>query len=291
MEATLKKGEIIVFNLPGNILITILMVLVLGACGPEQETSTAGNEEPSGELKMIELPKAPAAEPGETVTYGFTADKSSGAMTSYLELLINNVHSLWAELMVQGGHNMPVVDYSLPYAGETEATSCIGTGSTGPDDAFYCAEDDAIVFANELAMKIWESEVESNADPAAGAETGNFAVAAAMAHLYAHSLQAEWGWLPVQADEERLVPVKRTELNADCLTGVWAHSAYDKESLESSVVEKAMESLSGAGQFDLIDDEDHGTPAERTAAFMAGFDSGMANSCDPYVVGDDAPEQ
>lgn len=284
------------FKQPGNFLLTALLVLLLGACGPEPETSTAGNAEQqtageSGELEMIELPKAQAAEPGETVDYGFTAEKSSGAMTSFLDLTINNVHNLWAELMVQGGHSVPFVDYSLPYEGDTETTSCTSTGSTGPDDAFYCAEDDAIVFANELAMEMWESEVASNGDPEAGAAAGNFAVAAAMAHVYAHSLQEEWGWLPTGADQERLVPVKRTELNADCLTGVWAYSAYDHDLLEADVVEGAMETLSGAGQFEGIDDKDHGTPAQRTAAFMAGFDSGLASSCDSYLLSDDAPEQ
>lgn len=279
-----------------NFLAVALLVLLLGACGPEQETSTAENagqqtEGESGELEMMELPKAPAAGPGESVDYGYTADKSSAAMTSFLDLVINNVHNLWAELMVQGGHNMPVVDYSLPYAGETETSSCVSTGTTGPEDAFYCAEDDAIVFANELAMEIWESLVALNEDPEAGAAAGNFAVAAAMAHVYAHSLQGEWGWLSSQADQERLMPVKRTELNADCLTGVWAYSAYDPELLEPVVVEQAMETLSGAGQFEGIGDEDHGTPAERTAAFMAGFESGMPSSCDPYVLSDDAAEQ
>jgi predicted metalloprotease len=160
-----------VSKLLGNILLAALLVLLLGACGPEEETTTAGKAEEgaaeeSEELQMIELPKAPAAEPGETLTYGFTADKSSGAMTSFLELAINDVHNLWAELMIQGGYSMPVVDYSLPYAGEAETTGCTSSGSTGPDDAFYCAEDDAIVFMNELAMKIWKSEAEANGGPA-----------------------------------------------------------------------------------------------------------------------------
>ena len=283
-------------KLHGNILLAALLVLLLGACGPEQETSTAEPAEEqaaekSRELNMIELPKARSAEPGETVDYGFTAEKSSGAMTSFLELVLNDVHNFWAELMVQGGYDTPFVDYILPYAGDTEATNCTSTGSTGPDDAFYCAEEDLIVFANELAMDIWESEVASNGDPEAGAAAGNFAVATALAHIYAHSLQGEWGWLPAQADQERLVPVERTELNAECLTGVWAQSAYASDMLEAGAVESAMETLSGAIQHDLSEDKDHGMPAERTAAFMTGFKSGMANSCDSYLQSGDAPEQ
>lgn len=283
-------------KLPGNILLAAFLVLWLGACGPEEEATTAGKTEEgaaeeSKELQMIELPKAPAAEPGETLTYGFTADKSSGAMTSFLELAINDVHNLWAELMVGGGHSMPVVDYSLPYAGETETTGCTSSGSTGPDDAFYCAEDDAIVFMNELAMKIWKSEAEANGGPEAGAAAGDFAVAAAMAHVYAHSLQGEWGWLPTEADQEELVPVKRTELNADCLTGVWAQSVYGSDMLDAGKVESAMETLSATGQFDGADNEGEAVPSERTAAFMAGFESGMASSCDPYLQSDDAAEQ
>lgn len=283
-------------KLHGNILIAALLVLLLGACGPEEETSTAEPAEEqaaeeSGELNVIELPKARTAEAGETMSYGFTADKSSRAMTSFLEVALNDIHNFWAELMVQGGHDMPFVDYILTYAGDTEATNCTSTGSTGPDDAFYCAEEDLIVFANERAMNIWESEAASNGDPEAGAAAGNFAVAAALAHIYAHSLQGEWGWLPAEADQERLVPVKRTELNADCLTGVWAQSAYASDVLEAGAVESAMETFSGAIQHDLADDKEHGTPAERTAAFMTGFESGMANSCDSYLSSGDASAQ
>lgn len=215
--------------------------------------------------------------------YGFMAEDSSGAMTSFLELALNDVHNFWSELMIEGGYQMPGVDYILTYDGETETTACTETGSTGPDDAFYCAEEDLIVFANELAMKIWESEVASSEEPEAGAADGNFAVAAAVAHLYAHSLHSEWGWLPVEADSDRVVTVKEREQNADCLTGVWAQSVYASDMLEAGAVESAMETLSELGQHDLADEQDYGTPAERTAAFMTGFESGMASSCDSYI--------
>lgn len=283
-------------KLNGKIFSAALLMLVLGACGPEQESSTAepADEqaaEESKELNMIELPKARTAEPGEAISYGFTADKSSGAMTSFLELALNDIHNFWAELMVQGGHDMPFVDYILTYDGETEATDCTAAGSTGPDDAFYCAEEDLIVFANELAMDLWESEAASNGDPETGAADANFAVVAALSHLYSHSLQGEWGWLPAEADQERLAAVKGTELNAECLTGVWAQSAYGSDMLEAGAVESTMERLSGVGQHDLAEDKDHGTPEERADAFMTGFESAMANSCDAYLGNGDASAQ
>jgi predicted metalloprotease len=61
--------------------------------------------------------------------------------------------------------------------------------------------------------------------------------------------------------------------------------------LDAGKVESAMETLSGTGQFDGSDNEGEATPAERTDAFMAGFESGMASSCDPYLQSDDAAEQ
>lgn len=283
-------------KLPGNILLAVGLILVMGACGPEQEASTDGDAEEgaveeSAELELVELPKAPAAGAGETLGYGFTAEESSGAMTSFLELAINDVHSMWAEMMVQGGYSMPVVDYILTYEGETEATGCTASGETGPDDAFYCAEEDLIVFVNELAMEIWRSAAEADGGPEAGAKAGDFAVAAAMAHLYAHSLQGEWGWLPAEADQESPVPAGGTELNAECLTGIWAQSAYGSDMLDTDAVERTMETLAGAGQFDGAENEGEAAPSERAAAFMAGFDSGMVSSCDPYLEGEGATQK
>lgn len=97
---------------------------------------------------------------------------------------------------------MPYLDCSLPYADETETTSCIDAGSTGPDDALYCAEEDTIVFSNELAMNIRQREVEANGDPEAHTAAGNLALAAAMGHLYRHAPQEEWGWLLEKGRDE-----------------------------------------------------------------------------------------
>ncbi|MGI2328114.1 neutral zinc metallopeptidase [Planococcus sp. YIM B11945] len=274
------KGEDDVSKLPGYLLFAASMIL-LGACGPEEETTPAGNEEApkSGGLELIDWPEAPAAEVGAIAASDFTTEKGSAAMTSYLEVTLNNVHNFWAGLMTQAGLSPVFVDYDLAYEGDAVETRCAESSSTGPDDAFYCAEDDLIVFANELAVKMWKSEAETNDDPEAGAAAGDLAVAVALAHEYAHALQAEIGWLP---EGDRLVPIKSTELNADCLTGVWAYSTYSG-GLERENVEAAMQTLADMGEFDHIMAEEHGTPQERTDAFMAGFESGTANSCDPFL--------
>ena len=75
----LWKGELNLSRQHGNILLAALL-LGLGACGPEQEATTAEPAEEqaaeeSEELEMIELPQAWTAEAGETLSYGFTADE------------------------------------------------------------------------------------------------------------------------------------------------------------------------------------------------------------------------
>src|SRR5690606_4714772 len=132
----------------------VLLISLAAACAPAEEsgnTESAEGEttEATEELKPVELPEARTAESGATLSYGYKADDTSTAMTSFIELLLNDVHNLWAELMMEGCQGMPMVDYILSYEGEEEETGCTPTGSTGPEDAFYCAEEDLIVLANE----------------------------------------------------------------------------------------------------------------------------------------------
>src|SRR3954471_16404821 len=84
----------------------------------------------------------------------------------------------------------------------------------------------------------------------------------------------------------------RVELQADCLSGVWAHHAEEKWRLiEPGDVEAAMQTASAIGDdrlqrrsqgYVVPDAFTHGSSAQRTRWFVAGLKSGELASCDTF---------
>jgi predicted metalloprotease len=136
-----------------------------------------------------------------------------------------------------------------------------------------------------LAVRLWEGtyRIVDSGDGTRHA-TGDFSVAYAVAHEYAHSLQAELGVIASPANDYTLTyPVYKTELHADCWAGVWANSAYYQGLLEAGDIEEAFQSALDLGEYDYADPAHHGTPAQRSQAFMDGYNHGDPASCGPYL--------
>jgi predicted metalloprotease len=86
----------------------------------------------------------------------------------------------------------------------------------------------------------------------------------------------------------------RTELQADCLSGVWAHHAErTKDILEQGDLEEAMNAATAIGDDRLQqqsrgyvtpDSFTHGTSEQRLRWFRTGFDTGEINACDTFEV-------
>ena len=74
---------------------------------------------------------------------------------------------------------------------------------TTDDDAFDRGTNDTIVISHVVATKIWNGEVKANTDPATGNLSGDFSVALAVAHEYAHNLQIELGIIPAPPAMQR----------------------------------------------------------------------------------------
>jgi predicted metalloprotease len=79
----------------------------------------------------------------------------------------------------------------------------------------------------------------------------------------------------------------RLELQADCLAGVWAFSAYDEGLLDSGDLEEGLAAAAAVGDDRIQPGSSperwtHGSAQQRVRWFRKGFDSGDLNDCNTF---------
>ena len=250
----------------------LLLLLVGWSSAPNPTIQEAANPQAFAPEKPATF--SPAFKPNLPADY---------TMHEYLVYVLNDVAAYWSPLMVKDGYAKPSVTHSFPAAGEPVVTDCLLETPNDPLQAFYCGADDKIVITQEMALQLWNGTLKTNLDPPIEYEAGDFSVAFVVAHEYAHNLQTEMGWLPANGDDAPKATSRSIELNADCLTGVWANSVYARGLLETADIQEVTRTLADIGQDPSAPNPTHGTPKERTDAFLLGYKSGLAPSCDPYL--------
>src|SRR3954464_16100555 len=162
-------------------------------------------------------------------------------------------------------------------------SGCGGAGAaTGP---FYCPEDERVYidlgFYRELSRRF-------------GAP-GDFAEAYVIAHEVGPHVQKLRG-IPSRVEREgQADPSRRKalsvklELQADCLAGVWGHSAAQRQLLDPGDTEEGLRAAAAVGDDRIqqmagrrVSPESftHGSAADRSRWFQTGLKSGSADSCD-----------
>jgi predicted metalloprotease len=123
---------------------------------------------------------------------------------------VNSIQSFWADEFTSRGSQYTPADTVL-FTGSTEAACGYASGAMGP---FYCPSDQKVyldlAFFDELQTRF-------------GAQGGSFTEAYVLAHEYDYHRQNLLGALSGSSSatgpESESV---QTELQADCLAGVWA---------------------------------------------------------------------
>lgn len=245
----------------------------------------------NGQISMPPMPhsdrpdRAPSNIPGLP---GSSQRQAAGddAEKAFISKVLADTEDVWTPVFKSFGRTYrdpPLVIYS----GYTRTACGAGQAAMGP---FFCPLDQKVyidlAFYDELKRKFNVS--------------GDFAQAYVIAHEVGHAVQKQLGILDKvqelkeRADDEATANQiqVRTELQADCLAGVWANlNDQMKKRLQPGDIEEALNAASQIGD-DMIqkkmtgrvvpDAFTHGSAAQRVRWFKAGLESGRMDACDTF---------
>lgn len=192
----------------------------------------------------------------------------------------NDAQGLWAK-KVQGYRTAKLV----LFWDQTQSACGGAAAAMGP---FYCPADERVYidlgFYQELARRF-------------GAP-GDFAQAYVIAHEVGHHVQDVLGITGKVEQATRRDPSRRNalsvkvELQADCLAGVWGHSAAQRQLLDPGDVDEGLRAAAAVGDDRIqqmsgrrISPESftHGSAKDRARWFRSGLESGTVESCDTFA--------
>jgi len=193
---------------------------------------------------------------------------------------VDSIQAWWTKAFADGGKTYR--PSKTRFFGGVIETGC-GTASSevGP---FYCPADKYVYidlgFFDELKAKF-------------GATGGPMAQAYILAHEYGHHVQDLLGLLEGSSGQTGATSqAVRTELQADCLAGVWANHAVETGYLEPITKAQVADALNAAQAVgdDRIQEKlqgrvtpeswTHGSSTRRQEWFSTGLETGDINACD-----------
>ena len=252
-------------GLAGLLVVVLLNLLGGGGGGISLDPGTGG------------LGGMPAAERDPN------APDPDAQLVDFVGFVLEDVQKSWEQVFSQAGRRYERTTLVLFERGTT--TGCgSATSAVGP---FYCPADRKVYldlsFFQDLSRQL-------------GAP-GDFAQAYVIAHEVGHHVQQLLGTSDrVRAAQERRPDDANElsvalELQADCLAGVWGHSAYTDQLLEQGDLEEGIGAAAAVGDDRLqeqsggrVNEETwtHGSSEQRVSWFRKGFESGNPEDCDTF---------
>ncbi|MEZ5902366.1 MAG: neutral zinc metallopeptidase [Alphaproteobacteria bacterium] len=207
--------------------------------------------------------------------------------SEFVSVVLGSTEDVWNTEFRSVGQS-----YSDPtlvlFTGRVSSACGYATAASGP---FYCPTDQKIYidlsFYNDLKNDL-------NAP-------GDFAQAYVIAHEVGHHVQNLMGVIPkinaLKAKSSEKIANQlsvRVELQADCLSGIWARRVQDEYNMiEEGDIEEALNAASQIGDdrlqkqsqgYVVPDSFTHGSSAQRERWFRTGFNADDIDSCNTFDV-------
>jgi predicted metalloprotease len=211
------------------------------------------------------------------------ASPANGAACDFSRVVLASTEDVWTQQFQRGAlpnygsapgayrHPTLVVFANSVSTGCGDATSDVGP--------FYCPGDQKL-YIDPSFYDVMERRLRA---------PGDFAQAYVIAHEVGHHVQDLIGSSRLQMRGETSNQNSvRVELQADCLAGVWGHTARTSLQITDDDLGEALTAAHAIGDDTLGHSDErrftHGSSEQRKRWFRRGFDSGDARQCDTFAV-------
>ena len=211
-------------------------------------------------------------------------------MGEFVSVTLADTEEVWTKVFREQLNRQYNPAVLVLFKGATASPCGSASGATGP---FYCPGDKKAYLDTDFFVTM---------EKRLGAK-GDFAAAYVVAHEIGHHVQNELEILG-QANEARGQASEaesneisvRVELQADCLSGIWAREAQQQfGSIERGDFEEAVNAARqigddtlqrNAGQRPMPHTFTHGTSEQRARWFQTGLQTGQLEDCDTFAAQD-----
>lgn len=228
----------------------------------------------------------------------FNTGSEELSTTDFVNMVVQDVNTTWGNVFESWGYSYVPPTVVTVGAGAYARSGCgINSGNPSEDEwlspALYCRYggelgtqllgpneifDTRVTYEPVIYLSIQWLEQRIAMD----APNADFAVAYVVTYEFSYHVQNLLGYTDHTGGGYGELSDMQIEMTAECLTGVWAYSAYDTGYLAEADVQAAQDVAWGddammPDQFGL--EGDHGTSDERLMAFMSGYASGNPADC------------
>lgn len=250
-----------------------LLLLVVLAMAFGVDPSVLIQQDESGTPPQVSVPRdgtgAPAA--------------GSDSIRDFVSAVLAETEDVWTDVFRSAGRTY-VPPKLVLFTGAVHSACGLAQSAVGP---FYCPLDQKVYLDYSFFRDL---------DTRLGA-SGDFAEAYVIAHEVGHHVQTLLGVTQrvhdlrsrVSRAEGNALSV-RVELQADCLSGLWASRAHKaRQILETGDIEEGLNAASAVGDdriqrrttgYVVPDSFTHGSSAQRVEWFRRGLQSGTLQACD-----------
>lgn len=257
------------FRLGGGAIIAVIVIsLLLGKNPLEILSLLEGGGGPPPTQSSVQAP------PG--------APTQNDPQRDFVRAILGDTEDFWTAELARYGKRYEPPKLDL-FHGRVDSACGLASAAMGP---FYCPGDRKVYldleFFRELSQRF-------------GAP-GEFARAYVIAHEIGHHVQNQLGLMGDRqsfsgggSERARNTQSVRIELQADCLAGVWGHSAQQRGAIDTRDIEQGFAAAASVGDdrlqkqsqgYVVPESFTHGSSEQRVRWFKTGLSTGDIRRCD-----------